>query len=62
MGANYQPTIQQGLKERSSELDELHSRLMLGARHHAGVNRKDDLLQAIARADLDLTNWQAVKF
>lgn len=30
IGANYQPTIQQVFQERESELNELHSRLMLG--------------------------------
>jgi len=38
-GANYQPTIQQVLKEREDELNELHSRLMLGFRHNRPQRR-----------------------
>ena len=48
LGANYQPTIQQVLKEREDELNQLHARLMLGFRHNATVPRKDELLAAIA--------------
>ncbi len=60
LGANYQPTIQQVLKEREDELNQLHSRLMLGFRHNATVPRKDELLAAIARDYLNLDNWADV--
>jgi hypothetical protein len=62
MGANYQPIIQQVLKERQQELDELHRRLMLGTRHNASVNKKDEILQAIAQQYLELDNWQEIHF
>lgn len=62
MGANYQPAIQEVLKERATELDEHHSRLMIGTRHNAGVNNKDELLRAISRDYLGLENWQSVKY
>lgn len=62
MGANYQPAIQEVLKERAAELDEHHSRLMIGTRHNAGVTRKDELLRAIARDYLGLENWNEVKY
>ena len=57
LGANYQPTIQQVLKDRENELNQLHSRLMLCFRHNATVPRKDELLKAIARDFLNLDNW-----
>lgn len=60
LGANYQPTIQQVLKEREDELNQLHARLMLGFRHNATVPRKDELLAAIARDYLNLDNWSDV--
>lgn len=62
MGANYQPAIQEVLKERATELDEHHSRLLIGTRHNAGVNNKDELLRAISRDYLGLENWQSVKY
>jgi Telomere resolvase len=62
MGANYQKAIQDILKERGNELDEHHSRLLIGTRHNAGVIRKDEVLQAIARDYLGLENWQEVKY
>ncbi|WP_448598301.1 protelomerase family protein [Thermoleptolyngbya sp.] len=62
MGANYQPAIQQVLKERAGELEELHQRLMLGTRHNAGVFKKEEILRAIARDYLGLDNWQEVKY
>ncbi len=62
MGANYQPAIQQVLKERAGELDELHQRLMLGTRHNAGVFRKEEILRAIARDYLGLDNWQDIRY
>lgn len=62
LGANYQPTIQQVLKEREDELNELHARLMLGFRHNATVPRKDELLAAIARDFLGLENWADVHY
>jgi len=58
MGANYQPAIQEILKERAGELEEHHSRLLIGTRHNASVNRKNDVLQAIVRDYLELENWQ----
>ncbi|GAB4440195.1 MAG: hypothetical protein OHK0035_30950 [Cyanobacteria bacterium J069] len=62
MGANYQPAIQQILKERASELEELHGRLMLGTRHNAGVIKKNEVLRTIARDYLGLDNWNDVKY
>lgn len=62
MGANYQSAIQQVLKERQSELDELHSRFMLGTRHNATVSSKDEVIRAIAQDYLGLENWQEVKY
>lgn len=62
MGANYQPAIQQVLKDREAELEELHRRLMLGSRHNASVKGKDEILKAIARDYLGLENWQEVKY
>ena len=60
LGANYQPIIQQVLKKREDELNELHARLMLGFRHNATVPHKDQLLAAIARDYLNLDNWSDV--
>lgn len=62
MGANYQRAIQDVLKERAEELDEHHSRLMIGTRHNAGVSKKDEVLKAIARDYLGLENWNEVKY
>jgi hypothetical protein len=62
MGANYQPAIQEVLKERSEELKEHHSRLLIGIRHNATVKRKDEVMRAIARAYLGLDNWTEVKY
>lgn len=62
MGANYQRAIQDVLKERAGELDEHHSRLMIGTRHNAGVSEKDEVLKAIARDYLGLENWNQVKY
>jgi polyhydroxyalkanoate synthesis regulator phasin len=62
LGANYQPAIQELLKERAGELEEHHSRLLIGTRHNAGVIKKDEVLQAIARKYLGLENWQDVKY
>lgn len=62
MGANYQPAIQEVLKERSKELEEHHSRLLIGTRHNAGVSKKDEVLRAIARDYLGLENWSEVRY
>lgn len=62
MGANYQPVIQDLLKQRTDELEEHHRRLFIGSRHNAGVLRKDALLQSIARDYLGIPNWQNVKY
>jgi Telomere resolvase len=62
MGANYQRAIQEVLKQRAGELDDHHSRLMIGARHNAGVTRKQEVLQSIARDYLGLENWHQVKY
>jgi hypothetical protein len=48
IGANYQPAIQQVLKDREQELDNHHSQFMLGFRHNASVFQKDEILRAIA--------------
>lgn len=61
MGANYQPVIQQVLKDRAAELDKHHSDLLLGVRHNAGVRDKTGILRAIARDYLAIDNWQQVK-
>jgi hypothetical protein len=62
MGANYQRAIQDVLKERADELDEHHSRLLIGTRHNAGVSKKDEVLKAISRDYLGLENWNQVKY
>jgi hypothetical protein len=62
LGANYQRAIQEVLKERADELDEHHSRLMIGTRHNAGVSKKDEVLKAIAQQYLGLENWNQVKY
>jgi hypothetical protein len=62
ISANYQKVIQEVMEARKSELDEHHSRLLIGSRHNASVHRKDELLQAIAREYLGLEHWQAVKY
>ncbi|MFQ3638049.1 MAG: protelomerase family protein, partial [Cyanobacteriota bacterium] len=61
MGASYQPAIQKVLQERAQELEELHSRLMLGTRHNARV-RKDEILKLVARNYLKLEGWDAVRY
>lgn len=62
MGASYQAAIQDVMKLRANELELHHRNLMLGSRHNAGVRRKDEILQAIARDYLALDNWQQVKY
>jgi Telomere resolvase len=62
MGANYQKAIQDILKDRGNELEEHHSRLLIGTRHNARVIKKDEVLQAIARDYLGLENWGEVKY
>lgn len=62
MGANYQRAIQDVLKERADELDEHHSRLLIGTRHNASVSKKDEVLKAIAQQYLGLENWNQVKY
>lgn len=62
MGANYQPAPQEVLKEREEELEEHHSRLMIGTRHNAGVSKKDEVLRAISRDYLGLENWSEVRY
>jgi predicted DNA binding CopG/RHH family protein len=62
MGANYQKAIQDVLKERGDELEEHHSRLLIGTRHNAGVIKKNEVLQAIACDYLGLENWEEVKY
>jgi hypothetical protein len=62
MGADYQPAIQEVLKERNAELEEHHSRLLIGTRHNATVGRKDEVLRAISREYLGLENWAEVKY
>jgi Telomere resolvase len=57
IGANYQPAIQQVLKERELELDELHNRLMLGTRHNATV-RKEQILKKIQQQYLGINPTQ----
>lgn len=61
IGANYQPVIQQVLKERAEELDKHHSDLLLGVRHNAGVKDKTGILKTIARDYLGVENWQEIK-
>ncbi|MEA5599118.1 protelomerase family protein, partial [Rivularia sp. UHCC 0363] len=60
MGASYQQSIQQVLKEREAELETMHSQQMLGVRHNASVQGRDSILQSIARDYLDLENWQEI--
>lgn len=60
MGASYQQSIQQVLKEREAELDRMHSQQMLGVRHNASVQDRERILQAIARDYLGLDNWQMI--
>ena len=60
MGASYQQSIQQVLKERESELEAFHSRHMLGVRHNASVPGRAQILQAIGRDYLGLENWQEI--
>jgi hypothetical protein len=54
IGANYQPAIQQVLKDREQELDNHHSQFMLGFRHNASVFQKDEILKRIASQFLQL--------
>ena len=62
MGANYQKAIQQVLKERAGELEELHKRLLIGTRHNAGVFKKNEILRAIAQDYLGIDNWNEVRY
>ncbi|NJR57524.1 MAG: hypothetical protein HC769_00880 [Cyanobacteria bacterium CRU_2_1] len=62
MGASYQPAIQEVLKERASELEEHHSRLLIGTRHNASVRNKNQVLRAIGRDYLGLDNGKQVKY
>ncbi|MBD3886384.1 hypothetical protein IFO70_32370 [Phormidium tenue FACHB-886] len=62
LGASYQSAIQQVLKERETELEEHHNRLMIGSRHNAGVRGKEEILKSIARDYLGVENWNDVKF
>lgn len=48
LNANYQPVIQDVLKEREPELDAHHRQWMLGVRHNATVSMKSDILESIA--------------
>lgn len=60
--STYQPAIQEALKERVEEIDEIHSRFMLGARHNRSIEDKDGIIQAIARDYLGVDNWQEASF
>ncbi len=60
MGASYQQSIQQVLKEREGELETLYSQHMVGVRHNASVQGREQILQAIARGYLGLENWQTI--
>lgn len=60
--ATYQPAIQEALKERAAEIDEVHSRFMIGGRHNRSIDDKDAVLQAIARDYLGADNWQDASF
>jgi hypothetical protein len=62
MGADYQPIIQQVLQERQSELALLHQHFLLSDRHNRKVHHKDEILQAIAKDFLHLTNWHEVTY
>ncbi|MGL4622970.1 MAG: protelomerase family protein, partial [Chroococcidiopsis sp.] len=62
MGADYQPIIQQVLQERQSELTQLHQHFLLSDRHNRKVHSKDEILQAIAKDFLHLTNWHEVTY
>jgi phosphoenolpyruvate-protein kinase (PTS system EI component) len=46
-GASYQPMIQKVLTERAEDIDNLHSRLLLGVRHNAAVPEKDSIIQSL---------------
>jgi Telomere resolvase len=46
-GASYQPMIQKVLTERAEDIDNLHSRLLLGVRHNASVSEKDSIIQSL---------------
>lgn len=58
MGANYQPAIQQVIKEREPELEEHHRRFLIGTRHNATIRNKDLILKQIAQTYLGLDTWQ----
>jgi len=62
MGASYQAVIQDVLKQRSQEIDQLHSQLALGIRHNVSVSDKTHILQHIARDLLHLPNWHLVHY
>lgn len=61
MGASYQQSIQLVLKEREEELERFHSQHLLGVRHNASVQGREQILQQVARNYLSLDNWQDVK-
>lgn len=61
-GANYQPAIQNVLKDRENELDQLHTRFLLGSRYNVTVHNRTEILQAIANDFLLLDHWQEVKY
>lgn len=61
VGASYQAAIQECLLTRNDELEEHHSRLLLGSRHNASIRNKEALLQTIARDYLGLENWQSLR-
>jgi Telomere resolvase len=61
VGASYQAAIQECLLTRNDELEEHHSRLLLGSRHNASIRNKEVLLQTIARDYLGLENWQSLR-
>lgn len=62
MGADYQAQIQAALQQRREEIEQMHQSLLLGSKHNRTLSNKDELLQAIARDYLHLTNWQDVRY
>ena len=62
MGADYQAQIQAALQQRREEIDRMHQSLLLGNKHNRTLLNKDELLQAIARDYLHMTNWQDVRY
>lgn len=61
IGATYQPAIQEAMRLRASEIDEIHARFLIGSRHNRSID-KDAVLQAVARDYMGVSNWQEVKF